>query len=1174
MARVSLGTSTTAGATQTSSQRKIVKSSTGILALFSIVNGHLDYRKSTDDGTTWGSSWTTVYDTATVTLFDVRIETNDDICIVLNEVGVGTLKFIRLTYSSGSWSIGTPVLITTETCNAGLSITRRSNGDFWIGGGQTGFSLFSAYSTDEGLLWTRILITASTSSPIVVIPKGTYIWLFHFSSSNLRVYQYDTSWDAGTLIGSSNTNGVLGILKISDSEIYIACRATGGIKLYKYNGSSWGSSTTITGNTNDTDPSLCNINGNPAIVFKDYDGTNYNIYYRTYNGSTWDSEVALTSDSAVDSFPSTLDYDLSKIYLCYTVGASSPYTIYFDKIAFLTTVQQSILSDAKIKSVDNQQSLLSNAKIVDRTHQSLLSDATIKIIDIQNNILSDAKIKSVDNQQSILSDATIISSIQQSIPSDAKIKAIDIPQSINSDAKIKSINNQQNILSDAKIKSTGNQQSILSDARIFVPYLSKFIYNETIFIVTDTDPCDIIKVDISGGSPTYTKYTVTSYKNAKNLVIDVDNLKFYFSCNNGKVIKASTLNPSTREVFDVGEDKQLNTITRDNEYAITYIGDNEAGTSLFIVDEAIYPKINTDFRTRKSEQSLINTWFETLQGLKINTDFRTLKQEAELINTDLRFNLKPYTEIPLYPLARTDFHVYIGGIQLTDNDLKLDSIRINHTVDNRSTAEFILLRKHDDLNNPTTITNNNTVAIYIKDKLDFTGRIINLNCSSADETVSVQCESPALNLDYNSIKKDLPLTKLNEQIHLYDVLLNDITIDSPYNDVKLLEIGNFEDLMIEIKNNISLLSQPHQTGVARAITKLGTYSASLYSSFAIIQTIPGLTQIYVNNVNNEILKLINNISIWRTFPPSRTEKINRFNDNIVVIEKNFDFIKIESGVDSLIREYKGIKIHLGNKTTECVQHYDLQVVRGEDLEDGTFQPLSGWEYFWYVNIERYDLEGPVPKFFYNIYIGTSMAPLSTDIYRIESGWNKHQLIESDIEESSGYYYIGEAPFKEISAKNGKKLAAGRWVDTVGGLWFKSGPSYDYIQYNKDIATIEYEKIKNINDDIFPITNTNIDLTIDSYLYYGLKLLTRINLSNTTEEGIYKDLNGFPISIKQITIDSNSMKISINSDNKKSNYELQKLTGLYPNEPPEYGEDSVLYAFKFDLPHDSQVDSNE
>jgi hypothetical protein len=624
----------------------------------------------------------------------------------------------------------------------------------------------------------------------------------------------------------------------------------------------------------------------------------------------------------------------------------------------------------------------------------------------------------------------------------------------------------------------------------------------------------------------------------------------------------------------VGEDKQLNTITRDNDYSITYIGDNEAGTSLFIVDEAIYPKINTDFRTRKSEQTLINTWFETLQGLKINTDFRTLKQESKLINTDLRFNLQEYSEIPLYPIARTDFHVYIGGIELTDNDLKLDSIRINHTVDNRSTAEFILLRKHDDLNNPTTITNNNTVAIYIKDKLEFTGRIINLNCSSADETVSVQCESPALNLDYNSIKKDLPLTKLNEQIHLYDVLLNDITIDSPYNDVKLLEIGNFEDLMIEIKNNISLLSQPHQTGVARAITKLGTYSASLSSSFAIIQTIPGLTQIYIDNVNNEILKLINNISIWNITPPTKTEKLNRFNDNITVIEKNFEFIKIESGVDSLIREYKGIKIHLGNKTTECVTRYDLSVAQGEELEEGTFKFKPGYEYFWDVDIQRYDLEGPVPTYFYNIYIGTSLAPLSTDIYSIEGASYKHQLIQSNIEEDLGYYYIGEAPYKEISVKNGKKVAASRWVDKDGGLFLETGPSYDYIQYCKDIASIEYEKIKNINDDIFPITNASIDLTIDSYLYYGLKLLTRINLVNTTEADIYKDLNGFPISIKQITIDSNSMKISINSDNKKSNYELQKLTGLYPNEPLENGEDSVLYAHKFDLPNEEEVDLNE
>jgi len=1183
MARVLLdNTTTTAIATSYSYERAIVKTTLGKLVLFANISGTLNYKTSSDNGVTWDASWTSVETGYTVYEFDTYIDTTNDIYIVYrNSFTNHYVTFRKLTYSGGSWTIGARVNIinNSSTVYHNLSLTKDTGGYLWVAlTRQDGY--FFAYKSNN-LNYTTWTQDGAWSDGYkygnLLIPVGSNIWLLTQRSNKLVVYKYTGTWDAGSnIVASGITNDVtsLGGVKISDTEIYVAGRTTSGIKVFKYNGSIWDTGTLISNHANDASPALTNKNNIPVIVWKDYDPltTYYNIYYSKYNGSTWDDEIALTNDSAIDAYPSVLGIDSASIYFCYTTGSSSPYSVYFDLNSFSTTVQQSILSNAKIKSVDNQQSLLSNAKIVDRTQQSLLSDATIKIIDIQNNILSDAKIKSVDNQQSILSDATIISSIQQSIPSDAKIKAIDIPQSINSDAKIKSINNQQNILSDAKIKSTGNQQSILSDARIFVPYLSKFIYNETIFIVTDTDPCDIIKVDISGGSPTYTKYTVTSYKNAKNLVIDVDNLKFYFSCNNGKVIKASTLNPSTREVFDVGEDKQLNTITRDNEYAITYIGDNEAGTSLFIVDEAIYAKINTDFRTRKSEQSLINTWFETLHGIKINSDFRTLKQEAELINTDLRFNIKPYTEIPLYPLARTDFHVYIGGIQLTDNDLKLDSIRINHTADSRSTAEFVLLRKHDDLNNPTTITNNNTVAIYIKNKLDFTGRIINLNCSSANETVSVQCESSTLDLDYNSVTKDLPLTKLNSQIHLYDVLLNDVTINKPCYDSNLLNIGLFENTLQEIKDNIAIIDNNYLSAFTLVINKLNTLFYTLSANLSNSQPLPAESSSYISNINTQIFEMHRLLSSYRGWGYSIVTPLN---SGISEIEYNFQFIRDQSGVDSLGKPL-GVRVNLGNHIDENVIRFSAWSigVRGEDIENGKWQPWVGFEYFWYVTLKKYDMESPLSRVFYHIYIGNSLGPVSTDIYEILNANGPFQAICYDSTTHLGYYTIGLPPYKDISVTNGVRHSDSRWVDKEDGLYSESEASYDYTDYCKAVARIEYSKILNINNAVSPETKANIDMTIDAYLYYGLKLLTRINLINTTVAGIYQYLNGFPVSIKQIIIDSNTMKITLNTDNNKSAYEITKLSGFLPRIPPVHGMHSSLHTPKYDLPNETVVDGSD
>jgi hypothetical protein len=92
---------------------------------------------------------------------------------------------------------------------------------------------------------------------------------------------------------------------------------------------------------------------------------------------------------------------------------------------------------------------------------------------ITKTILSDAKIKIEDIQKTITSDA-IISSPFSTIKSDAKIKVIDIQETILSDSLIVD-RIQKTILSDAKIVWTGIQKTILSDAKICIPVLIDII---------------------------------------------------------------------------------------------------------------------------------------------------------------------------------------------------------------------------------------------------------------------------------------------------------------------------------------------------------------------------------------------------------------------------------------------------------------------------------------------------------------------------------------------------------------------------------------------------------------------------------------------------------------------------------------------------------------------------
>ena len=91
---------------------------------------------------------------------------------------------------------------------------------------------------------------------------------------------------------------------------------------------------------------------------------------------------------------------------------------------------------------------------------------------------------------------------------------------------------------------------------------------------------------------------------------------------------------------------------------------------------------------------------------------------------------------------------------------------------------------------------------------------------------------------------------------------------------------------------------------------------------------------------------------------------------------------------------------------------------------------------------------------------------------------------------------------------------------------------------------------NINGSILPQTSCNLNTTIDALFYYDLNILTRVNIDNTTKPNIYKNNNGFPVSIKSININSENMQVQLTCDNLKSNKELDTIDGRFPDEEDE------------------------
>jgi len=267
--------------------------------------------------------------------------------------------------------------------------------------------------------------------------------------------------------------------------------------------------------------------------------------------------------------------------------------------------------------------------------------------------------------------------------------------------------------------------------------------------------------------------------------------------------------------------------------------------------------------------------------------------------------------------------------------------------------------------------------------------------------------------------------------------------------------------------------------------------------------------------------------------------------------------------DEVPEYYKGVKVNLGTEIVQNILRYssfgDITAL-AEKAENGTLTTKQNWTYFWLAKAENF-LTGS--EWFNLRYIGTSLSSMTADTWAITGLAYKYQKQLDDTENDLGFYYLGSEPYYEVAVKNGRKIAKDKWENKIDGLYRVLDAQYDYEQYAKDVAELEYEQLKNINGDILPITSATIGLTLDAYYYYGIKLLTRVNLNNTTTANIYNGNNGFPVAVWTIQINTADMSVTLNCNNQQSQVELEEIVARYPDEESdEYlieGESVKVYS---------------
>lgn len=647
-------------------------------------------------------------------------------------------------------------------------------------------------------------------------------------------------------------------------------------------------------------------------------------------------------------------------------------------------------------------------------------------------------------------------------------------------------------------------------------YGQQIISINPLIFVSNSSPAKITKINVDvPASITWQSVEITGLDYAKSVGYNSNTGYLYVSGANGKVAKISLTNILSQSIIDTSESDELENLVILEDFNRTFINTDDSDGEIVVLDEATISTINTDLRLLKEYHSILSTRLDVILGKVLSTDLRILSTTPTSLKTDLRILKYAYDEISRYPISDSDIEVYINAVEMTQyNDIDMRSIIVTYNIDtDYSTASFKLNRKHDRLNYTDSdlaseITDNNAVIIKIDDKEVFSGTISNVDAESETELVQIQAIGDKKEPVKNTI--NIPMATLNDDCHLYQCFMNNPSINMP---------------VLNTQSIIGSSSGKFWSGTDWVGDR---EKAIVFNSFTLAEN-------YI--LANAKIRGYTSQEVYPVNKDANPEHYNGVFVNLGILEKQ-NIIRLAS---------------FSNITWTA-----------EELSDGTFRFNSGWDYFWFCIARNFITASEWATL---RYIGTDLNIVTTDTYKISGASYKIQKQLDNSYTDLGMYYLGSAPYEEISCKNGKFISANKWEDKTDGLYRVKDEEYNYINFAKDIAASAYAKLKNINGTILPITSAEIELSFDGYFYYGVKLLSRMNVTNTATSNQYNGNNGFPVAVKIITINTSNMKVTLSCDNQFSSVELEEMDDNTPKEDDEKyitEAESVLNYRKYNI----------
>jgi hypothetical protein len=255
--------------------------------------------------------------------FDVFMGQNNDIYLAYTISSNKNLGFVKLDFSDGLWSAGSPVIVYDSDENYFPSICLLSSDYLWVAytrlsGGTCYISAKS--STDGGQSWGTVsnpgdtLTSGTDSAYSIMLEAGDYQYVFYSEGGTKIAYRRKLNtgiiWNSEIILASGSGFGEdLAADVDRDDKVGLAYVSATGLKFREYSGSAWSGESVLDENPVKY-PAVSYQGGIPYVIFKREYGVNMELAMYTRR-----VETAFQSPAPLDErksyFQKLLVYDAS-----------------------------------------------------------------------------------------------------------------------------------------------------------------------------------------------------------------------------------------------------------------------------------------------------------------------------------------------------------------------------------------------------------------------------------------------------------------------------------------------------------------------------------------------------------------------------------------------------------------------------------------------------------------------------------------------------------------------------------------------------------------------------------------------------------------------------------------------------------------------------------------------